>query len=189
MQLVFEHLPLYGDCKTVKTLSNETGLWPKKVSDICCRLQTHGFVTRPSLGCYKLTKAGVEARDAGKQMTSGPNKPLTGQRKPPRNRQKLKVWKALRMVRRATVQELMATTGLSGEKAHHNVRQYLNHLSKAGYVQKLPRRSAGSHLTSNGFKVYFLLNDTGPDAPVYSVKYKRLYDPNLNTHIDLGDAN
>ena len=188
-QKLLDALPMSGGCLTVEELSDRTGIRRNKVSDYCCRLRTAGLVTRPRTGCYKLTEAGIEARDAGKAVTSGPNGPHTGRRKPVQGTMRQKIWTALRIKRKATVPDLLAIMGFSDPgKAANNVHQYLRRLRLGGYVTITPVKEPGTHPYSPGFNRYFLVKDTGPEAPVYSHKKgkeEHLFDPNTGEEVIL----
>lgn len=59
----------------------------------------------------------------------------------------------------------MAAASAKDANAEDNVQRFLNVLRHAGYVVELPIRQRGTRLTSNGFKRFRLLKNTGPLAP------------------------
>ena len=68
-----------------------------------------------------------------------------------------------------------------------NIGKYLRGLERAGYLVRMPKREAGTALTSNGFARWWLPDDkdTGPRAPVLSVRKGTVYDPNTEGKVEL----
>ena len=82
----------------------------------------------------------------------------------------------------------IAMTALSapGDGAENNLRWYVRRLKQAGYLVELPVRQQGAKLTSNGFKRFRLIRDTGYQAPVYRPKLKALHDYNIGEDVPCG---
>lgn len=129
-------------------------------------------------GSYLITAKGSEFVKAGKRVTSGPNGKLTGPREPRDGTFRDRLWKALRIKRKATVPELieLARKKSDGENIVHNAQAYMRFLKRAGVVVEMRRRAAGHAPTSNGFKLFTLMRDLGPLAPVAHRAF--LFDPN-----------
>ncbi|RJP17209.1 MAG: hypothetical protein C4529_15045 [Deltaproteobacteria bacterium] len=170
---------------TTAWLSRETGLTAKQVSDACAVLLRRGFIASRVAGRYRVTDTGRELLSAGEVVKSGhPAGPRD--RRIVRNTLREKVWRALGMLRKATIPELLSFAAIGEEKAaNNNVRKYLLALEKAGYLVRDARRVPGTAPTSNGYSLFVLIERTGPQAPIYSNRKGHLYDPNTKKEIAL----
>jgi len=75
----------------------------------------------------------------------------------------------MRLQKRFTVQSITTVAKIiSDGNVSHNLQVFIRRLVTAGYVVELPAREKGTALTSNGFKVFRLIKDTGHLAPVWS---------------------
>jgi hypothetical protein len=165
-------------CITTEGFVRWTGLSHHAVGKATGGLLLRGYLQREERGCFTLTEAGKASLLAGEILTSGPQGPHTG-KTPKRNQAALrdKAWRALRMMGKATIPDLMERASLGTERAgQNNLHRYLRALGRAGYVRELPRRAAGDALTSNGFKRWMLIRDTGPQAPIF--RKTGIYDRN-----------
>lgn len=171
-----------SDCRTPEALAAQTGAERKAVVKAVGRLIARGWAERAEIGCYRLTAAGAQALAAGVRITSGPNGPLTARRPPRRRAAPLYelIWRALRIRGKATIADLLELAGRDGRTAANTAAVYLRVLARAGYLRVLPRREPGTAPTSNGYKRYQLLRDTGPLAPVARLHRRALFDPNLD---------
>lgn len=175
-------------CLTVAELASVTGMENRAVVKAAAALIARGLAERAEVGCFTLTAEGQAFRDAGAEITSGPMRPLTQTyrrwRKPAlRDR----LWAALRIKGKASIPELLELAG-DGERDFSNAAQkFLKALSRAGYLREL-RREPGTAPTSNGFKRYQLLRDTGPEAPQLRVRQRQLFDPNTQETFEIGGA-
>lgn len=179
---LFETMPPPGEPVTIAGIARTLGASNRKVVNAMDTLRKQGFVKRLETGRYQLTDRGLDARAAGKRITSGPHGPHTGQRKPGRNTLYAKVWKVLRARGKATIDDFMQLIGETDHKDQRGaIRKYLHRLMASGHVSVLKNRRPGTAPTSNGFKVYMLLPDmnTGPQAPFYSTKQAKIIDPNV----------
>lgn len=152
-----------------------------QVEQACLKLRKHGLLEKSGQGCHTITKAGEEAIAEGKKLRSGPNGQHTGQRKRNRNTLRVKVWRAIRIRNKFSIPELSMLVAEGDEKdIINNIGKYVRVLCKAGYLTKLPTREKGSAITSNGHIRYWLVPefDTGPEAPVWKVAKKAVFDPN-----------
>ncbi len=170
---------------TTEWLSGQTGYTHKQVSDACAVLARRGFVASRVVGKFRVTNAGRELLEEGGRIRSGhPDGPR--ERRIARDTLRGRVWRAMGMLRRATIPELVGYAAGGGEKAAAgNIRKYLLALEKAGYVVRDARRVPGTAPTSNGFALFVLVEKTGPKAPVYSNRKRHLYDPNTEKEIPL----
>lgn len=179
-EMLLDTLPPPGDPVTIGQLAQKLEGQNKRVVRSMAVLHRRGLVERVETGKYKLTKLGEETRAEGKELKSGPRKPHGfPSRKPAPFREAL--WKALRICDEAmTIGEALTLipTEIHGSNPTHNAHQYLRRLVAAGYVKAMNWREPGTAVTSNGYKRYRLINNTGPVAPFWSPKDKKLVDLN-----------
>lgn len=166
------------DCMTIGELVAELDLTKRQVSDAAAGLLRRGYLQRMGIGCYQLTDAGMAAAAAGEVVTSG----RTGPRdKVPevRNTLRQRAWRAMRIRRQFTVPDLVMDAATSADgNASDNLQRYLRLLRSAGYIAPHPRRAPGAALTSNGFKRWILIRNTGPRAPAALSKIRAVHDFN-----------
>ena len=150
------------------------------------RLILRGLAQRLERGCYLLTAEGQTFREAGEPIKSGPKGPLNAACRRPRQRtMRDRLWDGLRIRGKASMPELLELAGSGSEDGKNNARHYLRALTQAGYLQVLSRRQEGTSPTSNGFKRYARIRDSGPQAPQWRTRAKQVYDPNTNETFDL----
>lgn len=165
-----------------------SGLERKQVINACEKLVTHGFMIRQTYsdgkvkpGKFRLTDEGRIALEAGANLKSGPKKP-SGKARDTAGSLREKVWRLLRIRQKASVPEVVGllcdgeATAKTIETTTNNVQKYLRALRATGYLIEM-RREPGTKPTSNGFKRYLLVRDTGPLAPTRRGK-DCVYDPN-----------
>lgn len=180
---VLHHL-VGGVCLTIDVLEVELGLTRRQISNAMSTLVRHGLVERAEAGCYQLTADGEVARAEGRVFTSGPNGPHTGRaRKPWRDTFRQRAWSAMRMSVTFTIGDIVVAASVDDRDSTANAMKYARQLTLAGYLMEMPVRQKGTRLTSNGFKRFRLIRDTGPAAPVYREKKKALYDYNLREDV------
>lgn len=154
------------------------GLNRRQISDAAGVLERLGFASRPEPGRYQLTGAGVLALKQAVTITGGPNGPNQNPRHV-KNTLRARIWRALRIKQKASLTDLLtAATTDADRQPENNARTYLSALRRAGYVVVLARREPGIAETSNGFKKWLLLRDSGPQAPIYRERYGEVFDPN-----------
>lgn len=168
-----------GACRTIDQLDAMLPLNRRQISDGAAKLILRGQLERVETGCYQLTATGLEAAVSGETITSGPVGKHAGRtRRPLRDTLRQRAWTAMRMAGNFTVGDLVMAAARDDRDAENNVARYLRVLRSAGYVVELPVRARGTHLTSNGFKRFRLLKDTGPIAPVWSDARRMFIDHN-----------
>lgn len=169
-----------GDCMSYAALSEASGLSVDQVERAIGTLSRNQLASMVKPGCYRLTEAGMAGGEAS--IKCGPKGP-TGRRGPRRESLRAKCWHALRIMRKATLRDLIEAADGDGARRAvlNNVQKYISALERAGIVRALPRREAGTKLTSNGFKVWLLVRDVGRQAPVYDSRNDLLIDPNSGT--------
>ncbi|MDD5176794.1 MAG: hypothetical protein PHQ05_10270 [Sterolibacterium sp.] len=171
-------------CFTEACMVAATGLTAKQIENAANNLRKHGFIQRSNKGCHTLTAAGRKALEEGAKLRGGPKGPQPVRKVARGLRQR--AWNALRTCKKLTVDDIVMRVVDGGERdAYGNIRQYVRALSLAGYVRAMPVREPALNLTSNGCKRWLLINDTGPEAPVWRAAHKTLYDPNLELEIPL----
>ena len=175
-----------GACMTLPVLSGELDLTHRQVTNAACLLIRKGFVERVRAGCFRLTPDGERAVAGGVAITSGPNAPPEGVRRPMGDTLRQRAWTAMRIQRGFTINDLlMASTQGAERNATGNLQHYLAALVGAGVVRRLRRRVAGTHPTSNGFLKYQLLKDLGEIAPTLRPKRGVLHDHNSGQELAL----
>jgi hypothetical protein len=141
-------------------------------------LMKRKLVRRCWKGVYAITVEGLKQLESGKTITSGPKGPRTTTSPFAPSTLRSRVWRALRLKRVASVDELLvlATKGNEGN-AREDTRRYLNALHHAGIIDPACNRG--------GPQRFLLLRDRGPQAPQWNKRQKRIYDPNDGTTYDL----
>jgi len=177
-----------GQCLTMDELAACPDISRRQISNGAAGLIRRGLVERAEAGCYQLTEAGIEARASGAPLTSGPLSPHTGQRRVRKVTFRARLWKAMRIRREFTVDELISLAIRDERDPLSSTHRYLAAMEKAGYILSTPRRKPGTALTSNGYKHYILVRDTGPFAPVLSPKNNAIFDPNTRQYHPLDEA-
>lgn len=168
-----------GTCRTMDDLVSDLGLSRRQVSDGAAKLVLRGYLERVEAGCYRLTAAGLAAAAAGEVIKSGPYRKHTDKARealPDTFRQRL--WTAIRMSGAFTIGDVVMAATRGDKDAESNAGRYLRYLIRAGYVAELPVRQPGTRMTSNGFKRYRLIKNTGQIAPIYRGLTGEIYDYN-----------
>lgn len=169
-------------------IARVSGLERKQVINACDKLVRHGFLIRQTYsdgkvkpGKFRLTGEGRIALEAGANLKSGPKKP-SGKARDTAGSLRERVWRLLRIRQKTSVPEVVGllcdgeATAKTIEATTNNVQKYLRALYVTGYLVEM-RREPGTKPTSNGFKRYLLVRDSGPLAPTRRGK-DRMYDPN-----------
>ena len=173
-----------GACHTMDHLVATLGMTRRQVSDAAGRLVLRGYLERIEAGCYQLTKEGIAAATAGEVIKPGPLHPHTSKvpkRLPDTFRQR--AWAAMRMSGAFTAGEVAMAASRADANPESNARLYIRRLKAAGYVVELAARQAGTRQTSNGFKRFRLVKNTGAQAPVYQPKTGTLFDYNTGSSV------
>lgn len=155
--------------KTLDELDAHLPIVRSEISKAVSKLIEKLLIERLEAGIYQLTAEGCDFLAEGRTITSGPTKPLHFLRAQPENTFRQRAWNAMRLQRRFTVPSIsMVAKTASDGNVVHNLQVFIGRLVAAGYVVELPAREKGTALTSNGFKVFRLIKDTGHLAPVWS---------------------
>lgn len=169
---------------TVAGIASRTGIDRKQTARSCGVLLHRALVARPRVGLYEITASGRELDRRGEAVRCGPQAPLTGPCKRPTETLRVRCWRALRQLQKATVPDLVQLAERGDERdGVGNARRYVNALVASGHVVVMARREPGTAPSSNGFKRYLLVRNTGPKAPVWRMRRGEVYDPNTGeTH-------
>lgn len=175
------------ECVTEERLLDLTGLSKRQVQDSCRLLRGSHLLEKTAEGCHRVTSAGMEAIQAGAKYRSGPKDARQHGKRIWKDTSRILIWRAIRIRRKFTIPEivtLVTNEDMRGDPTS-NVQKYIRALAKAGYLIELPKREAGSALTSNGFKRWWLTDekDTGPGAPVWRPGRGTVYDPNTKAEV------
>lgn len=176
------------DCITDDAVVQITLLNSRQVEQGILKLRKYGLVEKISPACHQLTDAGREAVASGLKLRSGPRGSGQPGKRIHKNTLRIRVWRAIRIRRKFSIPDLVALVAEGGEKdIESNIRKYISALTRAGILTELPRREAGTALTSNGYKRWWLtdVRDPGPLAPVWRQGANTVFDPNTETEIDL----
>lgn len=172
-----------GKRQNIGQLASALNASKRQVSDAAALLARRSLLTRPALGIYQLTEAGCDAAKTGVILTSGPKGPR-GKASLHRDTFRVRAWRSMRIRRRFTIGEIVSDAAHNTEKnARNNALRYVGLLRRAGYVRELPRRQQGNALTSNGFKIFALIRDTGPQAPVWQQEKRAFHDFNTGEDV------
>lgn len=166
-----------GDRVSLRDLAEGLGQTVQQVRFTLYGLMDRGLVRRCWKGVYALTPAGLEHLAEGKGITRGPKGPRIPTPFSP-STLRSRLWRALRLKRVASVDELLvlAAKGTEGN-AREDARRYLNALAHAGILDPA--------YTRTGPQRWLLLRDTGPQAPQWNKRQKRIFDPNTSSSYDL----
>lgn len=182
--ILLQHLS-DGTCQTIDQLDAALPLSRRQISNAATILIKRDYMDRIEAGCYCLTASGLAAAERGERVTSGPIGALTGKsRRPRRNSFRQRAWNAMRMSVTFTIGELVIAAASGDKDPESNLINYLLFLRRVGYVAEMPVRQNGTRLTSNGFKRFRLLKDTGPIAPALRMKKRAIWDFNLGALVE-----
>ncbi|WP_257311190.1 hypothetical protein [Geothrix fuzhouensis] len=166
-----------GDRVSLRDLAARLELTPTQVRFTLYALMERGLVRHCWKGVYAITPEGLKHLASGKVITSGPKGPHGPSPFAP-STLRTRLWRALRLKRVASVDELLvlAAKGTEGN-AREDARRYLNALAHVGILDPAYTRS--------GPQRWLLLRDTGPQAPQWNKRQKRVFDPNQGVSYDL----
>lgn len=164
-------------CQTTDQLAAITHLSTTAISRAACTLISSGYALRREIGCYVLSAEGLAFREGGGAIKDGPKGPrnLAVPMARKKTTMRDKIWSAMRMERKFSIDQIITLSGAS----RSSVAKYINVLTAYGYLAEMSRRSEGTALTSNGFKRWMLLKDTGPFSPIWRDRRGELFDRNL----------
>ena len=158
-----------GPGNTVE-LARRLSLGLVSTASAASELVIRDYAERSVDGVFSVTARGREYyRAGGKLAYRVVSKRDMRKKKLCRDTFRQRAWKAMRLQGRFTVPDVITLASRPNDKLpENNLQNYLRHLTKAGYVVRLPRTAEGSAPTSNGFPVFQVLRDAGEIAPVVS---------------------
>ncbi|MBF0096265.1 MAG: hypothetical protein HQM04_06635 [Magnetococcales bacterium] len=129
-------------------------------------------------GKWALTAEGVIAQKNHTTFRPGSAGKVRQVRKPEKWTFRQDVWAEFRRRRgKATIPDILSI--LDGDKKEaDNIKSYFLILERAGILTRLNHRRSGDALTSPGYVIWILVDDTGPKAPICRMGKKEVYDPN-----------
>lgn len=180
---LLRHLAGGDICLTVTQMAEALGVTRLQASNAAARLIRRDYLVKMAGGCFQLSDLGRAAAEAGTVITSGPmgkRNAVTVYRDTFRQR----AWASIRFNRRFTISQIVRAAARNDEKnARENARKYIALLAAAGFVKELPRRAPGNAISSNGFKRFMLVRDTGRRAPVYRESLHAMHDFNTGEDV------
>ncbi|UXN07540.1 MarR family transcriptional regulator [Bartonella sp. HY761] len=154
--------------KSMDELAEHLPISRKEISKAASRLVTKSLIERTAIGQFQLSPTGSDLLATGGKITSGPNGPMACL-KARNDTFRQRAWSAMRLQKRFTIPSIVTVAKKAKDSdPESNLQRYISNLIKANYVVLLPKREAGTKETSNGFKVFRLIKDTGYLAPIWS---------------------
>lgn len=154
-------------------ISGATGLDTRQVTRAVRILIRRGLAIRSWAGVFKLTPEGLEALNKGAEIQPGQPGPRILDL--PETSVRTRVWRALRITRKGSIRELLILASRGEEIDPEDTRKYLNALTHAGFLTRM------SHRGERGQTRYLLIRDSGPRAPQWDKRKRRVFDPNTET--------
>lgn len=170
-------------CASVDEMAAHMGIERKRASQAACRLIRRGLVERLERGSYQLSEAGRTMLTSDDVLKFGQIS-ANRRRAPSLGSLRQRAWNAMRLTRKFTLADIvtLAANELDGNP-EHNLHRYFRALTLAGFLAELPTRSPGTALTSNGYKRWLLVRDSGETAPTVQVRAGIVVDHNTGeTH-------
>lgn len=189
-QMAIRDILIRGDCLTLDEL--DAALPPiarKEIVKAMNGLITRGLAERVERGCYQLTKDGEWSFLDQEVLTSGPNGAHSRRvRTIRRQTLRQRAWNVMRLGKAFTIPELVTATSTGERDPVSALQRYCKQLERSGYLVRLPRRERGSRPGSNGYLRWRLLDDTGPEAPIFKAKKQVMFDGNTREARPLREA-
>ncbi|GLS86655.1 hypothetical protein GCM10010873_16290 [Cypionkella aquatica] len=173
---------LYGvgsACLSIDALAATIERPRYKIAKALHRLINRGLIERREEGCFTATAAGQAFIAGGAEIPNGAPTAEAACRKPVRGTLRQRAWQAMRVQSCSfTIRKIAMLAARDEVNAEQDLHKWYRALEAAGYLQRQPRREAGTATTSNGLLRFTLLRNTGNIAPVHSIKYGCIRDPN-----------
>lgn len=158
--------------RTEDQLAAASGKSTGRVVAICEALVRLGFATE----CGGQTRRAWIVTDTGRQVLADAHatQPETGRRSPARGVPQ-RLWRALRLCRKASTADLLMLTGAPEVPALKHLRslERAGYLTRAGDSRREPLRDAR----------WLLLRDTGPRTPYRMRACRAVWDPNTGASV------
>lgn len=161
-----------------------TSLSNDRVDSAVKTLIRQGKAVRCGKGLIKATTEGLALLASGREVALGPKGPQKAETTGTSLRSRL--WKALRLAQKASVSDLLELAARGSESnASLNAKEYLRALEKSGHIMRLSRRAPSEWPVTTGESRYCLVLNTGPQAPQWNKRQKRIFDPNTGETFEL----
>lgn len=168
-----------GGPLTLDQIESALPIGRKQIATAAGKLIARDFVERTENGVYRLTLSGRQALQEGASLTSGPHR---RKRKHPVFADTLqqRAWSAMRIRgNRFTIGDIAQLAATAEDlRPEQSLQRFFHRLTRAGYLAELPSRVRGVAETSNGFKQWVLMRDTGEHAPRWLDRQKAFKDWN-----------
>jgi hypothetical protein len=174
---------------TMIEASDRLGFQPGLTAALIGRAVALDLIGRDADGLLALTERGRTFLTEGTTDTRSAITSASGARKPVADTLRQRGWAAMRLSSRfttGTIAKLAAR--VTDTWPEDNLRRYILALCRAGYVVRLPKRVGQPEVGAAAPMQWKLVRDTGPHAPVLRRRGTCFYDPNLQTHVDLANA-
>lgn len=163
---LLQALPADGSCLGIGKLAKATGLKRTYITERMPVLIDLGLVGRMFEGCFALTEAGIERRNAGQQLD------LRKGRNGSADKLRDRLWAAMRAARKFDLWDLLAAAVRIEDKAPKPyARRYVARLVAAGVLTPLKRQKGSTQR-------WLLTHDLGPEAPTWRPSKGGLWDWN-----------
>lgn len=180
-------LAVLGQCLGVvrnQEIEEATSLDHEQVKSAIRTLVRRGYAERRGELRVKATTEGLAFLEAGNEITSGPNGPRVMETEGTSLRSR--IWRAIRLAQKASVSELLELAARGPEtNAALNAKEYLRALEKSGHLMRLSRRAPSEWPVTTGESRYVIVLNTGPQAPQFNRRQKRVFDPNTGETFQL----
>lgn len=174
---LFAELAINGQ-QEIAALAEKLHVKRYQISDAAALLKRHALVKSSKPGTYQLTKLGRRTPIKDLNLRSGPKGSYSTVRAH-KDTFRERAWRSMRIRGRFTIGDLLSDAAREGEADQkNNAMRYVGILRRAGFLRELPKRRPGTALTSNGSKVFVLVMNTGPRAPVWREKPRLVHDFN-----------
>lgn len=181
-QPMLELIASRPDGITTAEVCEQLGRAHNLVTTTAVRLKRRRLIEVPETGLYRISDEGRIWLASGRAIAPG-----QGRRRHERSRGlRERAWWLMRELRKFTLTDLLTTLADGSERrAADNLRKYLTALERAGIVQRMRRRVAGTALTSNGHVLWWLKHDLGRKPPVWRPAHGTVFDPNTGDTLPL----
>ena len=171
-------------------IASYRGLTKKQVYWATMRLKHRGYIkhaTHTDSGHKDehISEKGRQAVEESFLIKSGPLRPHTGIRNPPKNTISQYAWQVLRTKSTATAEEIanMMPELDDYAKTLGTIRRLLGWWTKAKIIRRMQIREQGTHYNSRGKVRYQLQINLGPQHPIIRQRKHEIYDPNTRVNV------
>ncbi|MBF0182477.1 MAG: hypothetical protein HQM03_20870 [Magnetococcales bacterium] len=168
-----------------KRLTTALGIQGKKLYAITKNLTHRGLMEQRKDGHWRLTDAGVIATKEGWKIRGG----RPGKSRQPRKAGwtiRDKAWAALiNRGGKGTLLELAEEMDLRDQSKLWNIGRYFGAIEKSGHLARSNAKDFSGSATNPGRHIWLLINNTGPNAPLWRPTKSEVYDRNTRETISI----